>query len=126
MMIADTDVLIDFLRGDGEGAERIKLELSTGRLATTAVNAFDLWAGASTDRESAAVLGLLDALRVLPVTAAASSSAGRIHRDLRARGEAIGMADSLIAGVCLAAGGLLITRNKAHFSRVDGLSLTHM
>ena len=41
MFIADTDVLIDYLRGVGE-AERIVIELGTGRLCTTAITTFEL------------------------------------------------------------------------------------
>jgi predicted nucleic acid-binding protein len=33
------------------------------------------------------------------------------------------MADSLIAGIVLAARGILLTRNRRHFERVPGLSL---
>ena len=34
------------------------------------------------------------------------------------------MADSLIAGIVRAAGGILLTRNPAHFERVSGLALS--
>jgi predicted nucleic acid-binding protein len=34
------------------------------------------------------------------------------------------MADYLIAGVCLANGGVLLTRNTDHFKRVSGLKIS--
>ena len=43
MIIADSDVLIDFLRGKGI-ADRIAHEVKTGGLHTTAVSAGELWA----------------------------------------------------------------------------------
>lgn len=43
-MIADTDVLIDFVEGAGAW-EQVDRLLSGGRLATTAVNVFELWRG---------------------------------------------------------------------------------
>jgi predicted nucleic acid-binding protein len=33
------------------------------------------------------------------------------------------MADYMIAAVCIAAGGVLLTRNRKHFERVEGLKL---
>jgi predicted nucleic acid-binding protein len=34
------------------------------------------------------------------------------------------MADDLIAGICLAQDGVLLTRNIGHFKRIDGLRLS--
>ena len=53
--VADTDVLVDFLRGRGDEAKRIEFELKTGRLCTTSVSAFELWVGAKSSQEKAAV-----------------------------------------------------------------------
>jgi tRNA(fMet)-specific endonuclease VapC len=122
MIIADTDVLIDYLRGAG-AAERIAIELSTGRLATTVITTFELWAGAHGAKQQAAVSGLLDALAHMPLTPAAAERAATVHRELSASGDQIGMADSLIAGICLDHGAMLITRNRKHFERVEGLYL---
>jgi hypothetical protein len=44
MMIADTDVLIDYLQGRGGAAERIALELERAQLYTTAVSRSPDWA----------------------------------------------------------------------------------
>ena len=33
------------------------------------------------------------------------------------------MGDSLIAGIVLSAGGMLLTRNRRHFERIEGLDL---
>lgn len=54
MIIADTDVLIDFLRGKGF-AEKIAYQVKTGGLHTTAISAFELWAGAKTEQQIHAV-----------------------------------------------------------------------
>lgn len=45
MIVADTDVLIDFLANRDPAASRIALELKSGRLSTTAVSRFELLAG---------------------------------------------------------------------------------
>ena len=123
MFIADTDVLIDFLRGAGE-AERISIELNTGRLCTTAVTAFELWAGAKTSQQVSVVETLLGAVTVLPLDMAAARRAGEVRRELEPMGIQIGMADSLIAGIALEQGAILITRNRKHYQRVPSLKLS--
>ena len=123
MILADSDVLIDFLRGKGPGAERIQIELRTGRLSTTALNAFELISGARTEREQESVRLLLQALHILSFDSAAAERAAGVRRELESKGEAIGTADYLIAGACLAHGATLLTRNRKHFERVPGLKL---
>ncbi len=117
MMVADSDLLIDFLRGKEPGCGRIKDAISAGPLATTVVNVFELKSGARTDRERDKVSALLAALTILPLDESAATAAARTREALEARGAAIGMADYLIAGVCLAIGATLLTRNLDHFDR---------
>ena len=123
MIIADTDVLVDFLRGGGAAA-RVELEISTGSLRTTAVAAFELWQGARSARAEQDVKTLLEALEILPLDARAAELAGGVRRLLLARGSDIGVADSLVAGICLRQDGTLLTRNREHFARVSGLRLS--
>jgi tRNA(fMet)-specific endonuclease VapC len=124
IFVADTDVLIDFLRDRGDEARRIEFELKTGRLCTTAVSAFELWVGAKSPQEKAAVQTLLSALSIIPLDAPAANEAGEVFRTLQSKGLTIGMADSLIAGICLHRDAIFITRNKKHFSRVQGIKLS--
>lgn len=122
MIVADTDVLIEFLRGRDPFAERVAVEIRRG-LATTAVTAFELLAGAHTTRQNRAVTDLLDGLTVLALDTPAAASAAQVRRALEKSGVGIGMADSLIAGVCLSCEAALLTGNVKHFSRVPELAL---
>jgi predicted nucleic acid-binding protein len=124
MMIADSDVLIDFLRDRSPWAGRIELEIKTGHLATTAVNSFELLSGAKSVADQEKVSHLLAALTVLVLTPEASERAAEIRRELESQGRGIGIADYLIAGVCLANDGVLLTRKQDHFGRVSGLKLS--
>lgn len=123
MILADSDVLIDALRGREPARSRVALEISGGALATTTVSAFELLAGARTTAEQGKVDALLSALRLIPLDEKASRAAARVSRDLARQGEPIGSADCLIAGICLANHAVLLTRNRAHFERIPGLSL---
>lgn len=123
MIIADTDVLIDTLRGREPTASRVMAALEADALATTTISAFELWSGASSARANEAVSALLAPLELLPVTAASARAAADIQLALSGQGQGIGMADSLIAGICMASGASLLTRNVKHFRRVTGLVL---
>lgn len=123
MIVADSDVLIDSLRGRGESVKQVALELERGALATTVISVFELLAGAKTDSERAKVERLLRALVVFPLDDEASREAARVRRELETAGRTIGTADLLIAGICVARSGVLWTRNRAHFNRIPRLIL---
>ncbi len=123
MIIADTDVLVDFLRDRVPIADRIALELTTNSFVTTVITEFELRSGVRSRREATAVEALLDALDVFSLDRAAARRASELRRTLEETGQTIGMADSLIAGICLERNGILLTRNVKHFSRVVGLTL---
>lgn len=123
LVVADSDVLIDALRGRDPASDRVTIGLRTGTLATTTVNVFELLSGAGPDRVRETVERLLGAMTILPLEDSAGRAAADVRRALDAAGTPIGMADSLIAGICLSRSAVLLTRNVAHFSRVPGLGL---
>ncbi len=124
LIVADTDVLIDTLRGREPIASRVIGALEANQLVTTAISAFELWSGATSSRASEEVAALLAPVGLLPVDQPAARAAAEILLTLRGAGQSIGMADSLIAGICVARGASLFTRNVKHFSRVQGLVLS--
>lgn len=124
MIIADTDVLIDYLADHQPFADRIAFELERGDLRTTAISRFELLSGAKDAQQEHDIRELLDALSTIPVDAEAADRAAHVRRELAARGEEIGMADSLIAGVVLRHDAILLTRNRRHFERVKDLRLS--
>jgi len=126
MIIADSDVLIDALRGREPALARVAAGLRDGSLATTTVNSFELRSGARTPAELEKVEALLAALSILPFDEPASHAAGASRRSVDARGQAIGMGDFLIAGICISRGAALLTRNRKHFARIPDLVLARL
>lgn len=123
MNVADTDVLIDYLRGRDPGASWIARRLEAGAgLMTTVISRFELLAGVRT-RDEEAVRTLLAAIPAIPLDVVAADRAAEVRRTLEEKGTGIGMGDSLIAGIVLDAGAKLATRNTRHFSRVVDLEL---
>ena len=122
LTVADTDVLIDFLAGKGKPAGHVSREMGRGELVTTTIARFELLSG-MTPRSEKALKTMLEALPALPLDSAAADRAAEVRRTLERSGEPIGMGDSFIAGIVLAVGGQLLTRNTLHFARVKGLRL---
>ena len=123
MIVADTDVLIDYLTGRSPAADRVTQELAHGRLHTTAISRYELLAGARDSREEKIMQALLASLPCLPLDSVAADRAVVVRRFLDKTGQPIGMADSLIAGMVLAHNAVLLTRNRRHFLGVPGLLL---
>jgi tRNA(fMet)-specific endonuclease VapC len=122
MTIADTDVLIDYLAGQGE-ADAVERLLRRGALMTTVVTRFELLSGAKSPKQLARLVQLLKAVPSLVLDDSAANAASEIRRSLDQSGNSIGMADSLIAGIVMSNGGSLLTRNRRHFERIPGLAL---
>lgn len=122
MTIADTDVLIDYLAGKGE-ADAVERLLRRGGLRTTVISRFELLAGAKNAKQLAGLVQLLAAIPSVELDDAAADTASEIHKSLERSGNTIGMADSLIAGIVVANGGSLLTRNRRHFERIASLKL---
>jgi len=122
MILADTDALIDFLKGKGVAA-RVRVELEKGSLCTSTINVFELFSGAHTSGQQDKVHALLAPLTVFSLTQEAAICAAGVRRELDRKGIGIGMGDSLIAGIAIHFGARLLTRNLKHFERVSDLSL---
>jgi tRNA(fMet)-specific endonuclease VapC len=127
MKCLDTDFLIGILRGKADAEHKMQELDGDGRQATTAINAFELFYGAY---KSSVILinvqkatSLLDRLDVLPLNLESSEKAGEALASLPSAGEPIDFRDALIAGISLANGLSLVTRNKGHFARVKGLKV---
>ncbi len=123
MRVIDTDVLIDALHSKGTVGARLAAAIERGTAATTVVSAFELLAGAKSRPQRDRVEKLLGALAILPLDEVGGRRAADVRRDLGNQGVPIGMADCLIAGICLSVSLPLVTRNREHFGRVRELVL---
>jgi tRNA(fMet)-specific endonuclease VapC len=126
MIVADTDVLIDFLGGREPAAGRVTREIESGNLWTTVITRFELLSGARGSRELRIVSELLNSIKIAPLDVSAADRATLVRRILERKGVGIGMADSLIAGIAIHIGAVLLTRNRRHFERVEGLDVAQL
>jgi tRNA(fMet)-specific endonuclease VapC len=123
LILADTDVLIDYLGGVQPVTGQISQYFESGRLRTTAISFFELLSGAGKGKRGDATRRLAAILEVVSLERASAERAASVRQHLESAGQPIGMADSLIAGIALEHELPLLTRNRKHFGRVPGLKL---
>ena len=68
MMVADTDVLIDFLEGRAPAADRVALELDRGQLRTTVISRSSSWRARRPVRSRGSLVTCWRPCRVCPWT----------------------------------------------------------
>ena len=123
LLVLDTTVLIDHLRGRPV-VQRIDQLLDRGvTMATTAINVEEIVRGLR-DSERAAAEGLFAGLALLPITAEAAWRAGEWRREHAARGVTLWQADCLIAATASLHRADLATGNPKDFP-MDGVVVQH-
>jgi len=127
MVCLDSTFLIDLLRSKPGAREKYRELRERGNEATTTpLNAAELFEGAyasakNKDEEVRKARELVKLIRILEFNVEASEKYGALSNILKSRGERIGDLDTLIASIALTHDETLITRNKEHFDRIQGL-----
>ncbi len=123
LIVVDTDAVIDFFSNAEPSSEVLSRLILRGEVALTSVSAFELYAGVEGNKRLNQIGALLQNVVVLPLDGVEAAMAGRIYTRLKSNGRLIGTPGVLIAGICLAHDLPLFTKNKGHFSRIEGLRL---
>ena len=127
MKCLDSDLLIAILRGKKEAYSKATELDEEAKEATTSVNAFEIFFGANKSARKSEnmkeALELLESLNVIPLDLASSRKAAEISAKLATEDEPIDYRDALIAGIAIENDLTLVTRNKAHFSRIKNLKI---
>ena len=123
--ILDTDILIYFLNGVPEVAQKI-LNTNISDLATTIISHTELHYGANNSAKKKSNLvkvnSLLEQLTILPYDLDASLIFANHKAKLKTAGKLIADMDLMIASIALSNKLKLVTNNHKHFSRIRGLS----
>lgn len=123
MILSDTDCIIDYLKNRAPENGIVRRALIESELMVSAVSVFELYFGESTGNGRAKLDELLRSVAVIPVTRSVAVIAAERGAALSASGMGLAMPDLLIAATALEIGAQLITRNRRHFLRIDGLKL---
>jgi tRNA(fMet)-specific endonuclease VapC len=123
MIIADSDVLIDYLGSKVPAPARAAVLIETRELCTTVITRYEIMSGIQTPRQIESARRLFTLVPTLTLDTECAERGAEVRRDLDKKGLTIGIADSLIAGIALTFHCALLSRNRRHFERVEGLIL---
>ena len=127
-VVLDTTIIVGHLRGSKEETHLIERLHDVSNLATTIVNAFEIYYGAHKSKESAknvsAAKGFLEGLDdVLGLDDNCADLAGKIMADLESKGTGLDPRDVLIAAIASINGYPVVTLNSRHFERIPDLQV---
>ena len=120
-LLVDTDILIDYLRGQAE-AVRFVTEYADHIVIST-MSVAELFAGVrgeAHEAEQRALEDFLELFAILPVTATVAKTGGIYRRDYGAS-HGVGLADATIAATAFATEATLKTLNVRHYPMFPGI-----
>ncbi|MEK6856911.1 MAG: type II toxin-antitoxin system VapC family toxin [Nanoarchaeota archaeon] len=123
MICIDTDCIIDFLKEKKEAVNLVNK--FKDEIVTTEINVFEVFIGLYTNdrylEEEKATTRFFDSIEILEMKGWGKKTA-EILANLIRRGNIIEENDCFIASIMLVNGcNRIITRNKKHFSRINGI-----
>ena len=125
--LLDSDIAIELLRGRNPKLSERLASVSRAEVSLSAVTVAELLFGAYRSGDSQRSLPLCrkfcSSFQVLPLNNAAAERAAEVRAHLEGKGQRIGAYDVLIAGIALAHGQIVVTRNTREFERVPGLEI---
>ena len=110
--LIDTDVWIDFLRGEPQALSFVKQ--LPNEVAISSISVAELYAGVRDGSESQALSELLDTLEVIELNRDIAQIGGLIRRDM-GKSHGLGLNDALIAATAVHRHACLYTLNIKHY-----------
>ncbi len=118
LLLIDTDVMIDFLRGHPKAVALVKKHSS--RIILSSIVTAELYAGVRGDEELDTLDNLVSLFRVIPVSPSLARAGGLNKRDY-SKAHGVGLADAIVAATCEAENAELKTLNIKHYPMLKGL-----
>jgi predicted nucleic acid-binding protein len=113
-VLIDTDIAIDYLRGDPFARPLINRLWMEGQALMSVLSVYELTAGMR-DKEKPSTRNFIDACTLIEVTLEISLKGGDLYRKYRAKGITLAPIDCLIAATALVKGCKIATRNVKHY-----------
>lgn len=115
-VLLDTDILINFLRGNAQAREEISSLLDKSVLHCSVVTIAEIHAGMR-EHERERTLGLLESLTPVDITSKIAEIAGHYKRTIK--GQRLELDDCFIAASAISLRALLVTGNGKHYPMSD-------
>ena len=118
ILLLDTDVLVDFLRGHSRAVAFVNAH--SAQIILSSIVVAELYAGVRGDREQAALEALVSLFRVVPVSGEIAKTGGLYKRDY-GKSHGVSLADAILAATAEAENAELKTLNTKHYPMLKGL-----
>jgi len=118
-ILLDTDVLVDFFRGQSKAVAFINAH--SDRIILSAVVVAELFAGAKGSAEEGSLEEFVSLFRVVPVNVAIAK-AGGLYKSKFGKSHGVGLADAILAATAEAENAELKTLNTKHYPMLRGLA----
>ena len=119
LLLLDTDVLIDFLRGYNKAVAFVNANSS--KIVLSSIVVAELYAGVKGDKEQNILDDFISLFPVIPVTSKIARAGGLYKRDYN-KSHGIGLADAIIAATCNVGNATLKTINTKHYPMIENLA----
>ena len=132
MVCLDSSFVIDIIKGVKEAVKKEQeIDNSNEEITIPAPVITEIIVGLhltrtkkySSQEEKDKVMNLINSLHVLNLDKDSAILAGEIQADLENRGEVIDIEDIMIGAIAKCNGETIITRNKKHFEKIQGLKI---
>lgn len=120
-MVIDTNIFIEHLRAKDKLATVLYNISCNTNLFISAISLYELYMGATTKNKEKDIITLTKDLQVLSLTDSVSIKAAQIYHQLRVTNQMIEFRDIFIAATCIVNNLSIVTHNKKHFNRIEGL-----
>jgi hypothetical protein len=118
LVLFDTDVMVDFLRGNPKAVALVNSH--AGAVSLSPIVVAELYAGVKGDRELSILDELVAVFRIFPVTPEIARTGGLFRRDY-GKSHGVGLADAIIAATATIESLKLMTLNVKHYPMLDDL-----
>ena len=115
-LILDTDVLIDYLRGNDKAVRF--LDNLQEQLCVSVITVAELYAGIRNKKEQRAIERFLSAFDAVPIDQGIAIKGGLFRKEY-GPSHGVGLADALIAATAQSCQARLVTLNQRHFPMLE-------
>ena len=122
----DTDVLIEYFKGNKDVKNRIENLGEEDIIGVTWLSIYEFFKGIFVSGkfdEGKFLQDLIDSAMVMEETYKSARIGGEIYTTLKREGNLINDADILIASIVKGYNAVLVTNNEEHFDRIEGLKI---
>ena len=121
-ILIDTDVMIDYLRGNEKAVSFLRKHAD--HIALSSITVAELYAGVRNGAEEETLDALMALFRIVPVTGQNAKLGGLLKRTF-GRSHGVGLADAIIAATAQLENAELATLNTKHYPMLAGLKAAY-